>query len=181
MDISALMLHRYNAGYKLDQIKINEALSSKFIGFQNQFSHRSSTSQHMQGVKVFWQYMNKLQNVERSIDGTLLKFEFEIMNNGMLAYLINDEQQDSVQDVIGVKVYQSKVRQQIIEFCGWATNREKGKPANRKNKKIEEICNLINKSEAHIRGGDMRACVMAALHFEFQTAGSLIAMADGKQ
>ena len=33
LDISALMLHRYNAGYKLDQIKVNEALSSKFNGF----------------------------------------------------------------------------------------------------------------------------------------------------
>jgi hypothetical protein len=69
----------------------------------------------------------------------------------------------------------------LIDFCGWALSREKVKTIKRKNKKIEDICSAINKSEAHIRGGDMRACVMAALHFEFQISGSLIAMADLKQ
>lgn len=89
--------------------------------------------------------------------------------------------QDSAEtttDVLGVTLYQSKERQAIIEFCGWFQNRQKN---SRKNKKLEERCQSINKQEAHVRGGDMRACVMAAAHFEFQLANSMLAMSDSKQ
>ena len=57
-DISALMLHRYEAGYRLDRLKRNEQLASRFNGFQRQFSHKSREAQLMQGVKVFWQWLN---------------------------------------------------------------------------------------------------------------------------
>jgi hypothetical protein len=33
LDISALMIHRYDAGYRLDQLKKNEQLASRFNGF----------------------------------------------------------------------------------------------------------------------------------------------------
>jgi hypothetical protein len=33
MDISALMLHRYEAGYKVDQWVKNEQLAGRFCGF----------------------------------------------------------------------------------------------------------------------------------------------------
>ena len=33
MDISALIIHRYDAGYRLDQLKKNELIASRFNGF----------------------------------------------------------------------------------------------------------------------------------------------------
>lgn len=106
----------------------------------------------------------------------------ELLSHGILGYLQNPEHAadsvDNVTEILGVSLYQSKTRQALIDFCGWFQNRSK---TVRKNKKLEDKCTLISKLEAHIRGGDMRACVMAASHFDFAVALAMSSFADSKQ
>ena len=54
LDISALMIHRLNAGYKLDTLKHNAQLSGRFMHFQNQYSSKNLRTKLMQGTKIFW-------------------------------------------------------------------------------------------------------------------------------
>jgi hypothetical protein len=106
----------------------------------------------------------------------------ELLNHGILGYLQNPDHAsdsvDTVTDILGVSLYQSKTRQALIDFCGWFQNRSK---TMRKNKKLEDKCTAINKQEAYVRGGDMRACVMAAGHFDFTVASAMCSFADSKQ
>lgn len=46
---------------------------------------------------------------------------------------------------------------------------------------MKDLCNLVNKDEQHVPGGQMRACVMAALHFDFDLARSLGSYSDTKK
>lgn len=41
MDISALMLHRHEAGYRLENLVANENLSGRFSGFWRQYASKS--------------------------------------------------------------------------------------------------------------------------------------------
>ena len=79
-DISTLMLHRLEAGYKLGSYKLNAALCNRFKGYHRQYSSRNERTRHLQGVKVFWQWLSKIE-----------KEEFEPFKNGILHYLYGDE------------------------------------------------------------------------------------------
>ena len=54
------MIHRLNAGYKLDSLKHNAQLSGRFMHYQNQYSSRNLKTKLMQGTKVFWQWLDKI-------------------------------------------------------------------------------------------------------------------------
>ena len=54
LDISTLMIHRLNAGYKLDTLKHNAQLSGRFMHFQNQYSSKNLRTKLIQGTKIFW-------------------------------------------------------------------------------------------------------------------------------
>jgi hypothetical protein len=60
LDISALMLHRYQAGYRLERIGLNEQLSSHFSGYWRQYSNKSKEAQHQQGIRAFWKWLGEL-------------------------------------------------------------------------------------------------------------------------
>jgi hypothetical protein len=44
-DISALMLHRYEAGYRLHTLDRNEAMAGRFSGYWRQYSAKSNEAQ----------------------------------------------------------------------------------------------------------------------------------------
>ena len=53
-------MHRLNAGYKVDKVKYNAALSTRFMHSQSQYSQKNGKTLLMQGTKVFWQLLFKL-------------------------------------------------------------------------------------------------------------------------
>ena len=60
LDISALMIHRLNAGYKVDSLKLNAKLSGRFTHYKNQYSSKNLKTKLMQGTKIFWQWLDKI-------------------------------------------------------------------------------------------------------------------------
>jgi hypothetical protein len=94
----------------------------------------------MLGVKVFWTWLHQL--VQSDVENEAAqKVKIELVSNGILGFIQNPERASEVDekiDVLGVTVYKSNTRQQIVDFCGWFQNRSK---ANRKvNKKFDERC-----------------------------------------
>ena len=60
LDISALMIHRLNAGYKLDSLKHNAQLAGRFMHYQSQYSSKNLKTKLMQGTKIFWQWLDRV-------------------------------------------------------------------------------------------------------------------------
>lgn len=68
-------------------------------------------------------------------------------------------------------VYESGVRDKAVKFCGWHKNNQQAMGGNRGNQMSRDptmqTYNEVKETEKSIKGGVMRAAVMAALHFEF--------------
>ena len=64
------MMHRLNAGYRVDKVRHNAALSTRFMHSQSQYSQKNGKTLLMQGTKVFWQLLSKLtnENFELEVD-----------------------------------------------------------------------------------------------------------------
>lgn len=108
---------------------------------------------------------------------------------------------ESVEDVIGFKLYNTEQRISIMKFCGWAEHQRlftiaslNQKVATRNifgsssapvikdipqmtqqqvltmNGQIQAVCENIVETEGDIPGCQARACIVAALHFDFHQA-----------
>ena len=74
----------------------------------------------MQGVKVLWQWFDKLQvlAVDKNADP---KFN-DPFQNGIMSYLFNGRKNEIPKQNLSVKTYHSEERDRVIKFCGWTKN-----------------------------------------------------------
>ena len=83
--------------------------------------------------------------------------------------------------ILNLEVYQSEVRDKVVKFCGWLPSTMQQKdlrrvPADRMpNMQVYEA---VKQTELSIRGGVMRAVVMAALNFDFEQAQRFLSHSD---
>ena len=85
---------------------------------------------------------------------------------------------------LGIETYKSAVRDKVVTFCGWVSQENQNDTASQNNRRQTdsdqqqtslnaEIYARVKREEKDVKGGRMRAVVMAALHFDFSQASTL--------
>jgi hypothetical protein len=88
--------------------------------------------------------------------------------------------------ILNLDVYESGVRDIAVKFCGWhrCTMPRPEETANHRGTMAQisqfnlRLYEAVKKAELGVRGGTMRAVVMAALHFDFGQAQSMGSLSE---
>lgn len=147
------MVERLKAGYRVDAVNLNLALSNRFQYLNKKYSKKNETAVHNAGISVFWEWLQKLQESEsRDFLG------------GIQLPAQDDSTKEKMPSFAGKLVlYKSEWRSNIIKFCGWLDQISVAKKIGLK-KQLSDVCGQITIRESEIYGSKMRAVVMAALH-----------------
>lgn len=55
-----MMIERLKAGYKVDSVNANLALSNRFQYLNKKYSKKNETAVQNAGISVFWEWLQKL-------------------------------------------------------------------------------------------------------------------------
>eukprot|EP00347_Sterkiella_histriomuscorum_P008418 403345170 len=207
IDTQNIIANRIKAGYFLDTPQRNFTLSLRFRGYNDFYqSQNAIMNSQSVGLKIFWNYINKLQENEGNniqfVDGILSQLDIGIsegcqrLKDIELFFKSPQNDLEKSDDLLGFKIYTGIKRQNILQFCGW-TDYLKAPPPGLGTQQVNtalfqeikkqniqtyndlnRICTQIDDEEKHIQGSISRTCILSALHFDFQRAMGFSSHAD---